>query len=94
MLGSAGLIVGLATAIPATAAPAAAPTASYVVQLADAPAAGYTGGVPGYARTKPAAGAKIDPAAPAVSRYRGYLRQRQDGVLRQAPPPAGSTSTR
>ena len=53
------------------------------MQLADAPAASYTGGVPGYARTKPVRG-KLDPAAPAVSRYRGYLRQRQDGVLRQA----------
>ena len=84
MLGSAGLIVGLATAIPATAAPAAAPTASYVVQLVEAPAAAYTGGVAGYARTKPAAGAKIDANAPAVRRYRGYLTSRQDGVLRQA----------
>ena len=85
MLGSAGLIVGLATMGPAAAAPApaAGTTATYLVQLSDAPAASYTGGVPGYARTKPVRG-KLDPAAPAVSRYRGYLRQRQDGVLRQA----------
>ncbi|MFL6128058.1 MAG: S8 family peptidase [Mycobacteriales bacterium] len=84
VLGTAGLIVGLATLGPAAAAPApaAGATATYLVQLADAPAASYTGGVPGYARTKPARG-KLDPAAPAVSRYRGYLRQRQDGVLRQ-----------
>jgi subtilisin family serine protease len=68
----------------AGAAPASAPTSTYLVQLSDAPAAVYTGGVPGYARTKPAAGAKIDADAPAVQRYRGYLAQRQAGVLRQA----------
>jgi len=84
LVGSAGLIVGLATAIPATATPAAAPTATYLVQLADAPAATYTGGIPGYTRTRPATGAKLDASHPAVTRYRSYLRQRQDGVLRQA----------
>jgi subtilisin family serine protease len=86
VLGSAGLIVGLATMGPAAAdpAPAAGTAATYLVQLADAPAASYTGGVPGYARTKPVAGHKLDPAAPAVSRYRGYLGRQQDGVLRQA----------
>ena len=85
-LGAAGLIAGLATAGPATAAPATADggTATYLVQLADAPVASYTGGVPGHARTKPATGAKLDIAAPAVAAYRGYLRQRQDGVLKQA----------
>lgn len=85
LLGAAGLITGLATAMPAAAAPAAdSPKATYLVQLADAPASSYTGGVPGYAATKPRAGAKIDANAPAVTRYRGYLKQRQDGVLRQA----------
>ena len=86
VLGAGALVAGLATVVaasPAEAAPSAS-TATYLVQLADAPAAGYTGGVPGYARTKPATGAKIDAAAPAVSRYRGYLAQRQDGVLRSA----------
>ena len=34
------------------------------MQLADAPAAGYTGGVAGYAATKPAAGTKIDAVRP------------------------------
>jgi len=83
VLGATALVAGLATVLattPAEAAPSAS-TATYLVQLADAPASGYTGGVPGYARTKPAAGSKIDAAAPAVSRYRGYLAKRQDGVL-------------
>ena len=32
----------------------------YIVQLADAPAATYTGGVGGMAATRPAQGAKLD----------------------------------
>src|SRR5215207_1871205 len=83
VLGAAGLVAGLATiAQPAGAAPAQ-PSATYLVQLTDAPAAGYTGGVAGYAGTKPAAGSKIDAKATAVARYRGYLTTRQDSVLRQ-----------
>jgi subtilisin family serine protease len=86
VLGAAGLIAGPATAVPATAAPAPADgsAAVYLVRLADAPVAGYAGGIAGYARTQPVTGAKLDTASPAVTRYRGYLRQRQDGVLRQA----------
>ena len=86
-VGAFALVAGLATTIATTQVAQAAPaqgTATYLVQLADAPAAGYTGGVPGYSGTKPAAGNKIDTAAPAVARYRGYLAQRQDGVLRKA----------
>jgi subtilisin family serine protease len=87
VVGAFALVAGLATTIATTQAAQAAPaqgTATYLVQLTDAPAAGYTGGVPGYAGTKPAAGAEINPAAPAVARYRGYLAQRQNGVLRKA----------
>ncbi|HEX6755350.1 MAG TPA: S8 family serine peptidase [Mycobacteriales bacterium] len=83
LLGSAGLLVGLATATPAAAAPATQ-KATYLVQLTDAPAASYTGGVPGYAATRPQAGTKFDARTAAVTRYRGYLAQRQDGVLRRA----------
>jgi subtilisin family serine protease len=86
-VGAFALVAGLATTIATTQSAQAAPaqgTATYLVQLTDAPAAGYTGGVPGYAGTKPTAGTKIDTAAPAVARYRGYLAQRQDGVLRNA----------
>ena len=85
VLGAAGLVAGLATTTTQSAGAApASPTANYLVQLADAPAAGYTGGVAGYAKTKPAAGNKIDARSAAVSRYRGYLKSRQDGVLKQA----------
>ncbi len=85
VLGAAALVAGLAAITTQTAEAAPSPaTATYLVQLADAPAAGYTGGVAGYAKTKPATGTKIDASAPAVTRYRGYLAHRQDGVLRAA----------
>ncbi len=87
VVGAFALVAGLATTIATTQSAQAAPaqgTATYLVQLTDAPAAGYTGGVPGYAGTKPTTGTKINTAAPAVARYRGYLAQRQDGVLRTA----------
>ena len=51
------------------------------MQLADLPAAAYAGGVPGYAGTRPAAGAKLDKGSAAVERYRTYLRTRHDAVL-------------
>jgi len=87
VVGAFALVAGLATTVATTQSAQAAPaqgTATYLVQLTDTPAAGYTGGVPGLASTKPAAGTKINTAAPAVARYRGYLAQRQDGVLRAA----------
>jgi subtilisin family serine protease len=86
-LAALALVAGVATTIATTQTASAAPapgTATYLVQLADAPAATYTGGVAGYAGTKPAAGVKINATAPNVARYRGYLAQRQDGVLRAA----------
>ena len=38
----------------------------YIVQLADAPAASYVGGVAGYAATRPAVGSRLDLSASAV----------------------------
>lgn len=81
LIGISGLALGgLAIATPAGAAPPA-PTATYLVQLSDVPAAGYTGGVAGYTGTKPAVGAKLDKNSAAVTRYRTYLRSRHDAVL-------------
>ena len=45
----------------------------YIVQLADAPAATYTGGVGGMAATRPAQGAKLDAHAPNVRAYVNHL---------------------
>lgn len=58
---------------------------TYIVQLADAPAAAYTGQVAGYAATKPAAGRRFDSRAAAVQAYLGYLGTRQAAVLSTVP---------
>ena len=54
---------------------------AYIVQMADRPVSAYTGGISGYAATKPSRGRKIDPNDPQVSRYMGYLASRQDAAL-------------
>src|SRR5688572_18851603 len=54
---------------------------AYIVQLAEMPVTAYNGGIPGYAATKPRAGQKIDPNAPAVTQYKSYLHGRQNAVL-------------
>jgi hypothetical protein len=56
---------------------------SYIVQLADKPAAAYTGGIKGIAATRPAAGKLLDVNAADVQAYLGYLAQRQSDVLGQ-----------
>src|SRR5205823_2366270 len=53
----------------------------YLVRLGDLPAVAYDGGVAGYAATKPKHGSKIDPNAPDVVKYVGYLQNRHDSAL-------------
>ncbi len=53
----------------------------YIVQLAEAPAAAYEGGIAGYKATKPAQGKKLDSSSPDVSSYVGYLNARHDTLL-------------
>jgi subtilisin family serine protease len=55
---------------------------NYIVVLKDKPLTTYTGNVRGYAATKPAAGRKVDVSSAAAKRYAGYLKQRQDSVMR------------
>ncbi len=84
LLGGAGLVVGVAAAIPGSVAAAPAPkvqTSTYIVQMSDLPAAGYTGKVPGYSATKPANGAKLNARSADAVRYRGYLQARHDAVI-------------
>lgn len=54
---------------------------AYIVQMAEHPVTAYTGGIKGYAATKPNKGQKIDPNSPKVAGYMGYLKSRQDVVL-------------
>jgi len=53
----------------------------YIVQLAEAPAAAYEGGIAGFKATKPAHGKKLDSSSPDVSNYVGYLNARHDTLL-------------
>ena len=84
LLGGAGLVVGIAAAVPSSVGAAPAPkdsTGTYIVQMSELPAAGYTGTTSGYQATRPARGAKLDAGSAQVRRYRGYLRSRHDAVI-------------
>ena len=61
----------------------ALPKTTYIVQLADAPAATYQGGITGLAATRPAAGAKFNAAAPQVQAYRSFLNSKRSSLLSQ-----------
>ncbi|KNX38370.1 S8 family peptidase [Luteipulveratus halotolerans] len=81
-------VAGLALAplVAAATSPAsAAPTgqkARYIVQVAGAPLASYTGGESGLAATKPAAGKKVQRDSAAGKAYAGHLRGKRSSVLR------------
>jgi subtilisin family serine protease len=71
----------------AQAAPGAAPsndTALYLVQMAGAPLAAYTGGVKGIPATKPSAGAKLNMRSSSSSAYRELLRSQHSNAQRAA----------
>jgi subtilisin family serine protease len=55
---------------------------AYIVILEEAPAAAYTGGIAGYAATKPAAGKKLNKNNANVQKYVGYLVSRHNAVAR------------
>jgi hypothetical protein len=75
---AAGLV---ALAFGASAQQAARQT--YIVQLADAPAATYGGTVAGYPATRPATGAKLDVNASNVRAYIKYLEAKRSNALAQ-----------
>ena len=58
-----------------------AATKTYIVELADPPAATYTGGLTGLAATRPGAGAKLDATAPNVRAYTNYLAVKRSAEL-------------
>jgi hypothetical protein len=74
------LAVGLFV-MPAGSALSQAAGETYVVQMLEAPAVAYEGGVAGIPATKPGNGKKIDPAADNVQSYRGYLKGTHDKAL-------------
>ena len=54
---------------------------TYIVELADAPAATYAGGVQGLDATVPAKGAKVNAGAPNVRAYIRYLNGKRNQTL-------------
>lgn len=80
LMAAAGVSVLASTAFAAAAAKAPKNNA-YIVQLAEQPVTAYTGGIAGYAATKPRKGQKVNPNDPQVARYMGYLATRQDSLL-------------
>ncbi|MGO4468504.1 hypothetical protein, partial [Pseudoduganella sp. RAF53_2] len=52
----------------------------YIVQLADAPVASYSGGIAGLQATQPAPGQRLNLQSQPVQLYTNYLQQRQASV--------------
>ena len=59
-------------------------TKLYIVQVAGAPIASYTGDLKGFAATKPAKGHKVNTRSAAATAYRGHLTAVRNDVLRGA----------
>lgn len=79
-----GLVAGMG--ISANAASISTPSATqgqsfvagqYIVTLAQAPVASYTGGVAGFAATKASLGSQLDAQSPAAKAYSAYLAKQQ-----------------
>lgn len=70
-----------AAADPVTTPPGGFTNGNYMVTLAEVPAAAYSGGVKGYARTRPAKGKNFNAASKAVVKYRGYLKAKHNRLL-------------
>ena len=77
--------IALAVGLTALGSLASAQSArqTYIVQLADPPAAAYEGGVAGYAATRPVPGGKLNAGAPNVRAYISYLDTKRSNALAQ-----------
>src|SRR6478735_8283060 len=69
---------------PAAASAARPGTEAYIVQIAAAPLASYTGGTKGLAATKPQAGKKVDTTGPAARAYEAHLKAAREAAMRSA----------
>lgn len=76
--------------------PASFEDGAYIVVLAQDPVASYTGGLPGLAATKPAAGSaqKLDAASPAAKKYAQHLTAAQNSTMQRAGLPTSKVHTR
>ena len=71
----------IVVAVPASGGSDDGAKATYIVQLVQAPVAGYEGGVAGIEATKPQKGKKLDASSPAVKQYSHYLTGKHDRAL-------------
>src|SRR5215216_5414651 len=71
----------LVAVVPASQGAGDESTSTYVVQLVQAPAVTYEGGVAGYAATKPARGQKLAKQSSRVSSYTAYLDRQHSAAL-------------
>ena len=76
-------MVAVLFVVPASGSDDTGETATYVVQLVQAPLAGYEGGVSGYAATKPAKGKKLDASSYDAQKYAGHLKPKHDRAIDQ-----------
>ena len=76
-----GPTAALAAADGEVQAKAAKSNNAYIVQLAEPPVTAYSGGIGGYAATRPNKGQKIDPDHPKVAGYMGYLTSRHNAAM-------------
>src|SRR5258705_7192905 len=75
--------LAVCVAVPASGDDSSGATATYVVQLVQAPVATYGGGIAGYAATKPDKGKKLDATSQAAQSYAGYLNSKHAAALEQ-----------
>lgn len=81
MLLSAAAGMALYAANPASSGSSKSGNGVYIVQMQDAPAVAYKGGVAGFQATAPKKGEKINPIASDVVKYVGYLKGKHDAAL-------------
>jgi hypothetical protein len=74
-------LAAVVAVVPASQGAGDESTSTYVVQMIQAPAASYTGGVAGHAATKPAKGKKLDRQSAKVSGYTAYLDEQHAEAL-------------
>jgi hypothetical protein len=81
VLGVLVVLVAVVAAVPAAGGDTSGATATYIVQLVQAPVAGYEGGIAGFPATKPAKGKKLDASSPDAQKYAGFLKENHSRAL-------------
>jgi hypothetical protein len=76
--------IPLSLVSPAAATAAGSGTQGYIVLIAAAPLASYSGGTKGLAATKPQPGKKVDTTGPAARAYEAHLEAAREAAMRSA----------